>query len=306
MASGSYGIVRGADIRPQDVDIFIHYRPSRTAVGDVSIIKVDDTDEMLVKIDNPNNTTTTPEIFGGLYTLVLPTATFSNKGFYTVVIKPKEIRTTIKACGVLASYPDTKGIVFDLNTIPPENLTDFQNNNLIGYRVEYIKTEDDGIERKEQNYFTIITSNNKSIITYNNDPDTSAQSQRYLFEDTSSLTFCTVTPASATNVKPNAFPYIGVIDQEVIITNTYFDPIMIEIEMVDHDIETLAYALMANQSKSLEDGIYTIYNFNNEIYKQYDLYEIKEEFTGDPLFEIREERDGIDFTKQFNTVINIG
>jgi hypothetical protein len=34
---------------------------------------------------------------------------------------------------------------------------------------------------------------------------------------------------------------------------------MIEVEMVQHDIETIAYSLFGNQTKSLDDGIYTIY-----------------------------------------------
>lgn len=308
MASGSYGIVRGADVRAEDVDIFIHYTPSRTNSG-VPLRKLtpSEVEEMLIKVDNPGNTSGESEIFGGLYTLNLKAVDFSNNGFYSIILKPREIRTKIVSCGVLSSYPDTKGIIFDINQVGSEFSELFKNDNLIGYRVEYLQMVYNGFERKQQNYFTIITSNNFAVPTLNNDPSSTIQSTRYVFDDslTSSLSFCTVTPASAPNVKPNAFPYIGVINQEVIITNTFFDPITIEVEMVEHDIETLAYALMANQTKSLEDGIYTIYNFNNEIYKQYDLYEIKEEFTGQPLFEIREERSGIDFTKQFNQVINI-
>jgi hypothetical protein len=80
---------------------------------------------------------------------------------------------------------------------------------------------------------------------------------------------------------------------------------MIEIEMVEHDVETLAYALFGNQSKSLDDGIYTIYNFSNQIYKQYDLYEIKDKFTGKPLFEVRELKNNVDFSKNFTTVTTI-
>ena len=128
---------------------------------------------------------------------------------------------------------------------------------------------------------------------------------RYRFNDNSTLTFCTVSPSSAANVRPNALPFIGNPNQQVIITNTFFNPIMLEVEMVQHDIETLAFALFGNQTKSLEDGIYTIYNFNNDIYKQYNLYEIKDKFTGKPLFEVREERSSIDFTKTFANITTI-
>ncbi|NBN99638.1 MAG: DUF2075 domain-containing protein, partial [Flavobacteriia bacterium] len=100
--------------------------------------------------------------------------------------------------------------------------------------------------------------------------------------------------------KPDVFPYIGEPNQQVILTHTLFNPVTIEVEIVDHDFETLAYGLFGNQSKSLEDGIYTIYNFNNEIYEQYNLYELKSQFTGVPLYEIKEKLepnntiDGVD------------
>ena len=80
---------------------------------------------------------------------------------------------------------------------------------------------------------------------------------------------------------------------------------MIEVEMVQHDIETLAFGLFGNQTKSLEDGIYTLYNFNNDIYKQFNLYEIKDRFTGLPLFEIKEQRTSIDFSKSFSNITTI-
>jgi hypothetical protein len=41
---------------------------------------------------------------------------------------------------------------------------------------------------------------------------------------------------------------------------------MIEVEMVQHDVESVL-ALLGNQTKSIDDGIYTYYNFKNEIYK---------------------------------------
>jgi len=80
---------------------------------------------------------------------------------------------------------------------------------------------------------------------------------------------------------------------------------MLEVEMVDHDDETLAYALYGNQSKSLEDGIYTIYDFDNEIYRQYNLFEIKDQFEGSPLYEVREEKENYDFSKGFDNITDL-
>jgi hypothetical protein len=51
-------------------------------------------------------------------------------------------------------------------------------------------------------------------------------------------------------------------------------------------------------------GIYTIYDNNNNIYKQYNLYEVKDEFN-ETLYEIREGRTDIDETLNFDTITEI-
>jgi len=87
-----------------------------------------------------------------------------------------------------------------------------------------------------------------------------------------------------------------------ILTNTFFNPITIDIELVDQDISTLAIALYGNQTKSIDDGIYTIYDSSNNIYKQYNLYEIRDEFNS-LLYEVRQDRgDNVDFSKNFSTI----
>jgi hypothetical protein len=307
MATGTYGIVRPADISPDDVEIFYHFTPSRDSQGDTTLTKLDPS-QVLIKMDNPNKSqsnVTGFEVFGGMYTLKLPVATFGAKGFYTIMIKPVEIRTSIVDVGVLSAYPDIKGLVFDMSNIPVNFLNRFENNGLVGYRIEYLNTAPNALDAKLNNFFRVITSNNRAEPVNQNLTNSNQKAIRYRFNDNSTLTFCTVSPASASNVKPNALPFIGQPNQQVIITNTFFNPIMLEVEMVQHDVETLAFALFGNQSKSLEDGVYTIYNFSNDIYKQYNLYEIKDKFTGKPLFEVREERTSVDFTKTFNNVTTI-
>jgi hypothetical protein len=74
--------------------------------------------------------------------------------------------------------------------------------------------------------------------------------------------------------------------------------------MVEHDFETLSYGIFGNQVKSIVDGKYTIYDNENNIYKQYNLYEIQDEFSNEPLHEVREETDEIDFNKNFNNITN--
>lgn len=303
MATGTYGIVRPADVSPDDVEIFYTYTPSRDKVNS-NLIKLSNSADYLIKLNNPNRGQGGGfELFGGMYTLKLPASIFSSKGIYTIIIKPAEIRTRIVDVGVLSAFPDIKGVLFDLATIPANFLNRFENNNLTGYRIEFL--DPTLPDAKIPNIFRVITSNNRAEPVNQNLTNTNQKAIRYRFNDNSTLVFCTVSPNSASNVQPNTFPFIGNANQNVIITNTFFNPIMVEVEMVEHDSETLAYALFGNQSKSLEDGIYTVYNFNNQIYKQYDLYEIKDRFTGKPLFEVREQRNNIDFSKNFSTVTTV-
>ena len=307
MSSGTYGINRPADIHPSDCEVWVHYTPTRDSVGNTTIIQLDP-EQVLLQLDNPNkvqSNVTGFEVFGGMYTLKLPVSDFSVKGIYTIMIKPVEIRTRIVDCGVLAAYADIKGLLFDTAAIPAEHVNKFENNNLIGYRIEYLNTDTSVADTKLRNFFKVVTSNNRAEPVNQNLTNSNQKAIRYNFNDNSTLVFCTVSPSSASNVKPNVLPFIGQPNQQVIITNTFFNPIMVEIEMVEHDIETIAYGIFGNQTKSLEDGIYTIYNFQNEIYKQYNLFEIKDQFTGKPLFEVRQERDNIDFTKDFNTVTDV-
>jgi len=299
MATGNYGTIRPADVSVDDVEIFYSYTPNRESLTTVELLPLDPA-QVLIPANNPDNVN---EIFGGLYTLKLPTSIFGSKGYYSIVIRPKQIRTTIQDCGVLIDNQDVKGVVFDINQIPLELQNRFENGNLVGYRIEYIKEQTGTGQDKIQNLFRIITSNNRALPITQNQGNSNA-SQAYTFNDNSTSVFCTVSPSSAPSIKPNAVPFIGNPQQDVIITNTFFNPVMLEIEMVEFDEETLAYALFSNQTKSLEDGIYTIYNFGNQIYRQYNLYEVKDQFTGKPLYEVREQKFTIDPTKDFDDINN--
>jgi len=299
MATGNYGTIRPADVSIDDVEIFYSYTPNRESLTTVELQSLNPA-EVLIPANNPNNVN---EIFGGLYTLKLPTSVFGSKGFYSIIIRPKQIRTTIQDCGLLVDNQDVKGIIFNINQIPLELQNRFENGNLVGYRVEYIKEQTGTGQDKIQNLFRIITSNNRALPISQNQGNSNA-SQAYTFNDNSTSVFCTVSPSSAPSIKPNAIPFIGNPLQDVIITNTFFNPVMLEIEMVEFDEETLAYALFSNQTKSLEDGIYTIYNFGNQIYRQYNLYEVKDQFTGKPLYEVREQKFTIDPTKDFDDITN--
>ena len=296
MATGNYGTIRPANVSPDDIDIFYTYSPSRD-VPPVGPVRVLDANIVLSQFNNPIPVNGTQTILPGLYNMNLPSELFSAKGYYTIMIRPKQYYTTLSDCGVLSAYPDIKGLVFDTNSLPP-----FlgQNDAMVGYRVEYL----DDTNQIIPNLYRIITSANLTQAVSQNLSNTSQKAIRYRFNDNSNLLFCTVTPSSPSTVTPNRLPFIGSPGQTVVLTNTFFNPVTIELEMVDYDIETLAYGLFGNQSKSIQDGKYTIYDFNNNIYKQYNLYEIQDQFTNEPIYEVREEVDQIDNTKDFNNITN--
>ena len=300
MATGSYGTIRPSDVSPADVDIILNYTPSRDETDNFVLTKLD-ANSILRPYFNNNQTggNSDIEILGGMYNLKLPADQFNKIGIYTLYIRPAEIRTKITDCGILSALPNVKGIVIDLNNVPSQFTNKFTNQGLVGFRVEYLN--DDG--SKIPNFFRVITSSFYCEPVIQNLTNTSQQSIRYRYtEGTTNIMFCTLSPSSSPTNKPNATPYIGQPDQNIIITNTFFNPITTEIEIVEHDISTLAIALYGNQTKSIDDGIYTIYDSNNNIYKQYNLYEIRDQFS-DLLYEVRQDRNNnIDFTKNFTNI----
>ncbi len=302
MAVGSYGIVRPADVSPADVEILYHYVSGRTTSADATIKKLD-SEDVLSPIFHNGETggTDNVELIGGLYNLKLSADDFSELGIYTLQIRPKQIRTSIIDCGILASLPSVRGLVIDLSNVPDEDRNKFTPQGLVGYRIEYLNNADG---TKINNFYRIVTSSFYCTPIVSNLTSTTQKAIRYQYtESVSNLMFLTVTPSSAPSSKPNTAPFIGEPGQNIIITNTFFNPTTVEIEMVEHDSSTLAHALYGNQSKAVSSGIYTIYNNNdnNNIYKQYNLFEVKDEFN-ETLYEVREERTDIDETLNFDDI----
>ena len=300
MATGVYGTIRPADVSPEDIEIILNYTPSRDETDNFLLTKLD-----AKSIITPyfNNGTTGGnagiEILGGLYNLKLPTEQFDSIGIYTLLIRPLQIRTTILDCGVLSALPNIRGIIIDINAVPVESRNKFVNQGLVGFRIEYLNS--DGT--KIPNFFRIITSSFFCEPVVQNLTNTSQKAIRYRYTDNNTnLVFCTLSPSSAPTTKPNAIPYIGQPNQNVIISNTFFSPITLDIEIAEHDFSTLAIALYGNQTKSIDDGIYTLYDTQNNIYRQYNLYEIRDEFNT-LLYEVRQDRgDNIDFSKNFTNI----
>jgi hypothetical protein len=300
MATGSYGTVRPADVSPEDVEIILNYTPSRDETNNFVLTKLN-APSILTPYYNNNSTgvNNNIEILGGLYNLRLPADQFNQIGIYTLYIRPTQIRTVITDCGVLSALPNVKGLVIDLNNVPPQYRNKFTNQGLVGFRIEYLNS--DGT--KIPNFFRIITSSFYCEPVLQNLTNTSQKAIRYRYVDgATNLIFCTLSPASSPTNKPNAIPFIGQPNQNIIITNTFFNPITIDIEIAEHDFSTIALALYGNQTKSMDDGIYTIYDSANNIYKQYNLYEIRDEFNK-LLYEVRQDRgNNIDFSKNFTNI----
>jgi hypothetical protein len=290
--SGMYGTVKPADINiGKDVEVFYHYRPSfNSDDSDFKNFKELDAESVLQPCSAGDDNT----LISGLFNLKLDLKNFSRRGIYTIYIRPKEIEVTISNIGVLAAFPDVRGVVFEKNDT---NLSDFGGaNSLVGYRIEYMNS--DG---KKNGDFKIITSSNPSeCISYalNNSSD---KGIKYRYTMSGNQIFCTVTPSLAPTFKPNDLPLIGNSGQKVKLVNTKFNPVMLELEMVEHDNETIAYMLEGDQLVDKDKALITTFNKNGEIYHQSEYGAYKDEY-GTPLYEFRKKRDNIDFNQSLDNL----
>lgn len=301
--NNTYGIVKPSLIDvSKDVEIWYHYRPNRNSI--------DTTFQNFKKYPNPetilSNSLCETELddkkLPGMYNLNLPVDTFGRKGFYTIYIKPKEFKCTIRDVGSLAAFPDIKGIVIDMNDTNLDGES-FSNDSLIGYRVEYLDIKESSLVR--QDYYRIITSNNYCEAVSQNLTTANVTSKGYRFNEMGTLSFLTVTPSTSPSFKSNVKPYIGAPNQQIIITNTKFDPVMIEIEMVEHDIETLSIMAEGEQIRNLENGRISTYNFDGEIYKQYEFSTIKNNYNQTNIIEAKlNKSNSVDFSIDLNEIKN--
>jgi hypothetical protein len=301
MAIASYGNVRPSDVSPQDVEIILNYTPTRDVTDQFVLTRLDA--QTLLRPYFANTETggnAGVEVLGGLYNLTLPANQFNALGIYTLYLRPAQIRTVITDCGVLSALPNVKGIVIDISNVPTEYQNKFVPQGLVGFRIEYLNPDGSKIP----NFFRVVTSSFYCEPVVTNEVNSSQKSIRYRYVDgDSNLIFLTLSPSSSPTNKPNATPFIGQPNQNIIITNTFFNPITLEVEMVEYDVSSLAIALYGNQTKSIDDGIYTIYDSQNNIFKQYNLYEIRDQFNA-LLYEVRQNRnDNIDFSKNFTNII---
>lgn len=231
----------------------------------------------------------------GMYTLQLPLSEFNKKGFYTVYIKPKECPISITDVGILSAFSNVRGIVLDTSQIKDDVIKQMActNNGLVGFRIVFL--DDNG---RREDYYRVVTSNNKCEPVIQAPNSSSDKTYTYRYDDSSSLTFLTVSPSSAPTFKSNATPYIGKPTQRIYLVNTLFEPIQLDIEMVTHDADTISNMLEGSQLRDLDNGLVTTYNEKNEIYAQSEHYTLKENASGNPVYEVKKNKtDSIDFSQ---------
>ena len=298
MAVGTYGNTRSADISVNDLDMFYTYSSSRETNSN-EVFRLDPT-ELIEELKLPSNDdlqiTCGENLLGGMYNLKLPATTFNAIGIYTIYITAKELQTVIADCGVLSAKPDIKGIVLDGNLIDT-NLT--SNNALQGYRIEYLNTDN----TKLRNVVRYVVTSNKVTPVTENIGNTSQTSVRYRFDDAGTLIFLQLTPSSSSSSKPNVLPFIGTPNQKILMYNTNVNPLAIEIDMVENDIDTIVNIIGGEQVKDVNNGILTHYDDDRNIIKQFNLFEIKDDVGDTSLFEVKEKRQTIDESQDFDDIV---
>lgn len=298
MSQGIYGTRIPATVEPStDVEIYYNFKETRTddAMNSASFIKLDPsllTQADIVSDDSSDNQDLSLE---GMYNLKLPIRYFSQKGYYTIYIKPREYKCEISDVSTLYAYPDVMGIVIDISKLDDTLATKArENNGLVGYRILYYDEN-----KKRMNISRIITSNYTcEPITQSSTSSSSRGTVSYRFNDSSSLVFITLTPSTAPTFKPNVTPYIGKIGQTIGFVNTSFEPVMIDLEMVENDADTISSYLMGNQLRNLDNGLVTTFTKDNEIQVQHEFYTLKDPQTGNPIYEVRKNQESaIDFNE---------
>jgi hypothetical protein len=299
MSIGAYGTGIAINIPNSDisdlVDVSYTYHENRTydSLADAAFKKLDSS--VLTQAVREQTNGEIDAFLEGMYNLRLPLSEFNKKGFYTVYIKPKEIEAVIADVSSLTAYPSVRGIVLDTNQINSSYLKGKAgtNNELVGYRVIYL--DENGAR---QPFYRIITSNNKCEPVVKAPTSSSDKSYTYRYEDSSSLVFVTLSPSSAPSFKSNSLPYIGKPTQKILLVNTLFEPIQIDIEMTTHDADTISYMLEGSQTRDVDNGLITTFNENNEIYHQAETYTLKDKASGEPVYEVKENRkNNIDFSQ---------
>ena len=76
---------------------------------------------------------------------------------------------------------------------------------------------------------------------------------------------------------------------------------MLDIEMTEHDLNTMAYMLEGSQLRDLDNGLVTTFDDNNQIYAQSEHYTLKDSATGKPIYEVKKKKTtNFDFSQSLD------
>lgn len=284
MAVGTYGAVKLADCDFNDVDVLYAYSANRESLGDTQFLPL---------FNSVTNNEFRKMLGGdGGYKLRLPASIFNRLGFYMILIRPKTFQTEIVDCSFVITNNDQEIQISKKGIVIPK--LQFQSTgSLIGYQLEYF--DDNG--NKIKNFHRIITSSDLVSVNPNNNT-TNASSTTYVLDPNGNQLFITLTPDEASLITNEVSVNLGKSGQQILLSNTFFDPVMIEVEMVDQSIKTLSYALYGQSTRDLETGVYSIFDEIGNLYKQYTLLTRKKEFSNGNI-DIKQERTQIDRTQTF-------
>jgi len=284
MAVGIYGAVKTADCDFNDVDVLYSYSANRETLGDTQFQPL---------FSSVTNNEFRKMLGGdGGYKLRLPANIFNKLGFYLLLVRPKTFQTQIVDCSFVITNNDQEVQISKKGIVIPK--LQFQSTgSLIGYQIEYF--DDNGVKIK--NFHRIITSSDVVSVNPNNNTTVSS-STTYVLDPSGNQLFITLTPDEASLITNEISADLGKSGQKILLSNTFFDPVMIEVEMVDQSIKTLSYALYGQSTRDLETGVYSIFDELGNLYKQYNLLTRKKVFT-DGNIDIKEERTNINRTQDF-------
>jgi len=284
MAIGTYGAVKLSDSDYNDLDILYAYSPNRESIGDTQFLP----------LFNSVTNNEFRKMFGGDggYKLRLPASVFNKLGFYTILIRPKTFQTDILDCSFIITNNDQEIQISKKGIVIPK--LQFQSTgSLIGYQVEYF--DDNG--NKIKNFHRIITSSDLVSVNPNNNSSNSS-STTYVLDPNGNQLFITLTPDESSLITNEGAKDLGKSGQKILLSNTFFDPVMIEVEMVDQNIKTLSYGIYGQSTRDLETGVYSIFDENGNLYKQYTLLTQKKQFSNGNI-DIKQNRTTIDRTQTF-------
>lgn len=287
MAVGFYGNVKLADCDFNDIDIFYSFSSSREVLGDAQ----------MVPLFNSITNNEFRKMLGvdGSYKLRLPASVFNQLGYYLVLVRPKAFETTIVDCSYVVTNDNNEIQISKKGIVIPK--LQFQSaGSLIGYQIEYF--DNNGVKIK--NLHRIVTSSDIVSVSSNSN-NSNPSSVSYNLDPNGSNLFLTLTPDEVSLITKEQKPDLGRAGQKIIISNTFFDPVMMEVEMVDQNMKTLSYGIFGNAVKDNGTGTFSLFDNDNNLYKQYNLLTRKSTFNN-AILDVKEERSNINLNQNFNNI----